>query len=265
MACSPRLISQQLPPRIHSPDTQHTIPAFSDRSTHHNKLLGSLSASSNRTLCGSSNRQCFTTCLCAQAARSAVQPVATAARGSSSTSQKHVTHAAKQTTAVVTSSSNNSDNVGPKEEFDVVVIGAGIGGLSCAAMLAYYGFKVVCCESHSVPGGTAHCWSRRGVHFDSGTALFFGLPAAATPAAAGVSATASAAAGTAASAAACSLPSGALGSVSDNPLAAVLVLLEEPLDLMPYGPERTCLVFPGRAFRAQVGLTNCVGWINSAA
>jgi hypothetical protein len=28
-----------------------------------------------------------------------------------------------------------------RETFDVVVIGAGIGGLSCAALLAYYGFK----------------------------------------------------------------------------------------------------------------------------
>jgi chemotaxis response regulator CheB len=35
-----------------------------------------------------------------------------------------------------------SDLVASNEEFDVVVIGAGIGGLSCAALLAYYGLKV---------------------------------------------------------------------------------------------------------------------------
>jgi ribulose 1,5-bisphosphate synthetase/thiazole synthase len=42
------------------------------------------------------------------------------------------------------SSSNrqqSSDALSPGEEVDVVVIGAGIGGLSCAALLAYYGFK----------------------------------------------------------------------------------------------------------------------------
>ncbi len=35
---------------------------------------------------------------------------------------------------------------------DVVVIGSGIGGLSCAALLARYGFDVVVCESYSAPG-----------------------------------------------------------------------------------------------------------------
>lgn len=39
---------------------------------------------------------------------------------------------------------------------DVVVIGAGIGGLSCAAMLAKYGLDVTVLESHSIPGGAAH-------------------------------------------------------------------------------------------------------------
>ena len=39
---------------------------------------------------------------------------------------------------------------------DVVVIGAGIGGLSCAAMLAKYGLTVTVLESHSIPGGAAH-------------------------------------------------------------------------------------------------------------
>ena len=36
---------------------------------------------------------------------------------------------------------------------EVIVIGSGIGGLSCAAMLAYYGFDVLVCESHSIAGG----------------------------------------------------------------------------------------------------------------
>jgi ribulose 1,5-bisphosphate synthetase/thiazole synthase len=35
-----------------------------------------------------------------------------------------------------------SDQLSPGESFDVVVVGSGIGGLSCGALLAYYGFKV---------------------------------------------------------------------------------------------------------------------------
>jgi len=39
---------------------------------------------------------------------------------------------------------------------DVVVIGAGLGGLSAGALLAKYGYKVTVCESHYHPGGCAH-------------------------------------------------------------------------------------------------------------
>lgn len=48
--------------------------------------------------------------------------------------------------------------LGPAEshETDVVVIGAGIGGLSCAALLAKYGLQVTVLESHSILGGAAH-------------------------------------------------------------------------------------------------------------
>jgi heterodisulfide reductase subunit A-like polyferredoxin len=41
-------------------------------------------------------------------------------------------------------------------ETDVVVIGSGIGGLSCAALLAKYGLEVTVLESHAVIGGAAH-------------------------------------------------------------------------------------------------------------
>jgi phytoene dehydrogenase-like protein len=58
---------------------------------------------------------------------------------------------------------------------DIVVIGSGIGGLSCAALLARYGFDVTVCESHSIPGGAAHGFERNGFTFDSGPSLYSGL------------------------------------------------------------------------------------------
>ena len=61
------------------------------------------------------------------------------------------------------------------ETVDVVVVGSGIGGLCCAALLARYGFQVVVCESHSIPGGAAHTFERQGFHFDSGPSLYSGL------------------------------------------------------------------------------------------
>lgn len=61
------------------------------------------------------------------------------------------------------------------ENTEVVVIGSGIGGLSCAALLARYGFEVTVCESHSIPGGAAHAFERQGYVFDSGPSLYSGM------------------------------------------------------------------------------------------
>lgn len=62
-----------------------------------------------------------------------------------------------------------------KNSVDVVVIGSGIGGLCCGALLAQYGFEVIVCESHSIPGGAAHGFERQGFQFDSGPSLYSGL------------------------------------------------------------------------------------------
>ena len=61
------------------------------------------------------------------------------------------------------------------QQTDVVVIGSGIGGLSCAALLASYGLRVVVCESHAIAGGAAHGFERSGFKFDSGPSLYSGL------------------------------------------------------------------------------------------
>jgi all-trans-retinol 13,14-reductase len=58
---------------------------------------------------------------------------------------------------------------------DVIIIGSGIGGLTAGALLARYGKRVLICESHSIPGGAAHSFSRQGFQFDSGPSFFCGL------------------------------------------------------------------------------------------
>jgi len=47
-------------------------------------------------------------------------------------------------------------------EFDAVIIGAGLGGLSCAAAFARQGFKPLVLEQHYVPGGYASTFKRPG-------------------------------------------------------------------------------------------------------
>ena len=49
---------------------------------------------------------------------------------------------------------------GDEGEYDVVVIGSGMGGLACGALSAKYGHKVLVLESHIKPGGSAHTFSR---------------------------------------------------------------------------------------------------------
>ncbi|CAB9503742.1 Prolycopene isomerase, chloroplastic [Seminavis robusta] len=66
-----------------------------------------------------------------------------------------------------------------KDEYDVIVIGSGIGGLSSAAMLSLYGYSVAVLESHYSPGGAAHGFSVKhstgAYHFDTGPSFFSGL------------------------------------------------------------------------------------------
>lgn len=60
-------------------------------------------------------------------------------------------------------------------QVDMIIIGSGLGGLSCAALLTRYGFDVMVCESHNIPGGAAHAFERDGFSFDSGPSLYSGL------------------------------------------------------------------------------------------
>lgn len=85
---------------------------------------------------------------------------------------------------------------------DIIVIGSGIGGLVAGALLARYGKSVIVCESHTIPGGAIHSFSREGFHFDSGASFYCGL----------------------------SDPN------SVNPLRQVLEVLEESIAAIPYDP-----------------------------
>ncbi|NET72301.1 MAG: FAD-dependent oxidoreductase [Sphaerospermopsis sp. SIO1G2] len=85
---------------------------------------------------------------------------------------------------------------------DIIIIGSGIGGLSAAALLARYGKRVLVCESHTVAGGAAHTFKRRGFEFDSGPSFYCGLNS----------------------------------SQSLNPLKQILDVLGETLPVIPYDP-----------------------------
>lgn len=65
-----------------------------------------------------------------------------------------------------------------REQYDIIVIGAGIGGLSAAALLAKAGKSVLVVERHHRPGGCAHGFARRKYRFDAGVHLVSGCGAA---------------------------------------------------------------------------------------
>lgn len=73
------------------------------------------------------------------------------------------------------------------ENFDVIVIGSGFGGLSSAALSSRYGLRTLCVEAHDTPGGVAHSFSRFSkvsndvpFRFDSGPSLLSGVSSMST-------------------------------------------------------------------------------------
>jgi len=63
----------------------------------------------------------------------------------------------------------------PKPDWDVIVIGSGIGGLVTASQLAAKGAKTLVLERYLIPGGSGGSFRREGYTFDVGASMIFGF------------------------------------------------------------------------------------------
>jgi phytoene dehydrogenase-like protein len=70
----------------------------------------------------------------------------------------------------------------PDRSYDAVIIGAGIGGLICANLLAREGLRVLLVEQHYMVGGYCSTFRRKGYTFDAATHFYplLGSPATLT-------------------------------------------------------------------------------------
>ena len=59
--------------------------------------------------------------------------------------------------------------------YDAIIIGSGLGGLSCGSYLAINGRKVLVLEKHSIPGGYASSFKRGDFTFDVGLHMINGV------------------------------------------------------------------------------------------
>lgn len=60
-------------------------------------------------------------------------------------------------------------------DYDVIVIGSGIGGLTSASLLQKRGLRVLLLEQNPTAGGLCNTISKNGYRFDTGTSLFWGF------------------------------------------------------------------------------------------
>ena len=69
----------------------------------------------------------------------------------------------------------NPQGVKGEDEFDVIIVGSGIGGLACGALLSKRGYKVLVLEQHYQVGGYCSSFQRGGFIFNSGVEDVSGL------------------------------------------------------------------------------------------
>ena len=103
--------------------------------------------------------------------------------------------------------------------YDVIVIGSGIGGLCSGALLALGGKKVLVCEAHTTPGGVAHSFKKNGYTFESGPSLWSGINS----------------------------------TKNNSPLGQILFLLDEDVEIKKYKGWKVLL--PEASFDLEVGRT----------
>jgi len=60
-------------------------------------------------------------------------------------------------------------------DYDAIIVGGGIGGLTAAALLSDAGKKVLLLEQHNEPGGCAATFSHNGYRFDAGATIGCGF------------------------------------------------------------------------------------------
>ena len=60
-------------------------------------------------------------------------------------------------------------------DYEVLIIGSGLGGLECGALLAKRGLKVLILEGSNQPGGCMQSFRRGGLHYDTGLHYVGGL------------------------------------------------------------------------------------------
>ena len=60
----------------------------------------------------------------------------------------------------------------PRRAYDAMIVGAGIGGLTCAALLARAGLHVLVAEQHYMVGGYCSTFRRSGYTFDAATHFY---------------------------------------------------------------------------------------------
>ena len=63
---------------------------------------------------------------------------------------------------------NFKPEVACTKQWDVIVIGAGLSGLTTANLMARSGLSVLVLEKHYIAGGNTHVWHDQGREFDTG-------------------------------------------------------------------------------------------------
>ena len=67
------------------------------------------------------------------------------------------------------------ENAVIRDKYQAIIVGAGIGGLTAAAMLAKRGLYVLVVEQHYMPGGTCGAIRRQGFTIDTGATVLYGF------------------------------------------------------------------------------------------